>query len=500
MSLRSRLVLSVLGMLTLGLFLSAGATFGALQDWRGDRTDDVMAVIAAEAGRRPVTSDGDFLKQLVPTSDTGPVWRTLTERGHIPSFYQLRARDGRIIDTVAFGPRPRLPDPLPQHLWPSTASPENPTGSQFGQVGTERAGGGSAQPNWRIMTARLAGRDRILVLGASTAASDEFTSRTRNVAVITSLAVSLALAGVAHRTIRLQLRPLEKIATTAAAIGAGDLTSRVAGTDPRTEVGRLGGALNAMLVQIEDAFRARERSEDRLRRFVADASHELRTPIATIRGYAELFHRGASTRPDDLANAMHRIESEASRMGHLVDELLLLARLDQGRPLERQPVDLNQLAIDSVHAARAVEPDRPIVLEHNAQVLVCGDAARLRQVLDNLLANVRQHTPPGAPVTVRVAAEAGHVVLDVADRGPGMDDVLRDRVFERFFRGGTTRSPDDGGSGLGLSIVRAVVQAHGGTVQALPGPEGGTLLHVVIPHEEEAAVPGPAIGGGEQPS
>src|SRR5207247_3178255 len=192
--------------------------------------------------------------------------------------------------------------------------------------------------------------------------------------------------------------------------------------DETTEVGRLGMALNTMLSHIESAFEQRRRSEERLRRFVADASHELRTPLTSIRGYAELFRRGAGSRPEDLAKSLANIDAEASRMGVLVDDLLLLARLDQGRPLEREPVDLAELAAEAVDAARTLEPERPIELVAPDELVVVGDPARLRQVLDNLLANVRAHTPPRAGVTVRVARSDGRAAIEIADQGPGLTE------------------------------------------------------------------------------
>ena len=204
----------------------------------------------------------------------------------------------------------------------------------------------------------------------------------------------LALALLAWWVVHLGLRPLEQMGETAGAIAAGDLSRRVETADERTEVGRLGLALNSMLGQIEGAFAERTASEARLRRFVADAAHELRTPLTSIRGYAELFRRGASTRPDDLAKTMRRIEEGAARMGVLVEDLLLLARLDQGRPLDREPVDLTRLTAAAVDDLRVVSPDRPVVYESNGAVVVNGDEHRLRQVLANLLENARTHTPP----------------------------------------------------------------------------------------------------------
>ena len=304
--------------------------------------------------------------------------------------------------------------------------------------------------------------------------------------LITTAAVLAGVGGLALVVVRAGLRPLEDIGETAGAIAEGDLSRRVERAEPRTEVGRLGLSLNAMLAQIQTAFEARQASEDRLRRFVADASHELRTPLTSIRGYAEMFRRGVADRPADLATSMRRIEEESARMGVLVDDLLLLARLDQGRPLEREPVDLAQVAADAVQDARAVEPERPIELHGPDVAVVLGDELRLRQVAANLLANARQHTPPSTPVRVDVRQENGSVVLEVADDGPGLFPEEAAKVFERFYRADPSRNRNQGGTGLGLSIVAAVAQAHGGRAKVESEPGHGARFRVELP----AAVPG----------
>jgi two-component system OmpR family sensor kinase len=239
-----------------------------------------------------------------------------------------------------------------------------------------------------------------------------------------------------------------------------------------------------MLGQIEDAFAERSASEARLRRFISDASHELRTPIAAVSAYAELFDRGARDRPADLERSMTGIQRETRRMGLLVADLLLLARLDQGRPLEAGPVDLTELATEAVDAAHAMEPNRPIELASPAPVTVTGDAERLRQVVDNLLANVRAHTPADAAAFVRVRREGANALLEIEDRGPGLDAEGAAHVFERFYRGDPSRSRDHGGAGLGLAIVAAIVQAHGGSVELESVRGSGTTFRVTLPDRE----------------
>src|SRR5689334_4968209 len=252
------------------------------------------------------------------------------------------------------------------------------------------------------------------------------------VELLVAACVLAALALLAWWVVHLGLRPLQAMGETAGAIAAGDLSRRVEPADEYTEVGRLGLALNSMLGQIEQAFAERTASEARLRRFVADASHELRTPLTSIRGYAELFRRGASTRPDDLAKAMQRIEEAAARMGVLVEDLLLLARLDQGRPLEYQSVDLTRVAGAAVDDLRVTSPDRSVNFESNGAVIVNGDENRLRQVLANLLENARTHTPPSTPIEVKVAVVGDDALIEVRDEGPGMSEDDAARAFERF--------------------------------------------------------------------
>jgi two-component system, OmpR family, sensor kinase len=302
--------------------------------------------------------------------------------------------------------------------------------------------------------------------------------------LLVSLGVVGAIVGLGLWLVRLSLRPLARIEQTAGAIAGGDLSRRIEDANDRTEVGRLSAALNAMLGQIERAFAERTASEQRLRRFVGDASHELRTPLASVQAYAELFERGARDRPEDLARAMAGIEREAQRMGVLVDDLLLLARLDQGRPLERKEVDLAEVARDAVDVARVLDPERPLELEAPDPVVVDGDPERLRQVIDNLLANVRAHTPPATAAKVTVACENGSALLEVADEGPGLTDEQADRVFERFYRGESSRTREEGGTGLGLAIVAAIAQAHDGSVELVRGNGAGAAFRVALPARE----------------
>lgn len=294
-------------------------------------------------------------------------------------------------------------------------------------------------------------------------------------------AILATLGLVTFWVLRLGVRPVQKMTATAKAIGEGDLSQRIPDTVPGTEAGELGLALNHMLGRIEEAFDERAKSEDRLRQFVADASHELRTPVTTIRGYAELYRMGGLEDEHDLSEAMRRTEQEATRMGQLVADLLDLARLDQGRPLNLGPVDLSALATDAAADARAVEPDRPIEVEAPPTATVVGDEAHLRQIIANLVGNARVHTDPGTPVTIRVKPGDDHVVLEVADQGPGMAPEVAAHAFERFYRADPARTRHRGGSGLGLAIVAGTVAAHGGTVGLDSAPGAGTTVRVTLP-------------------
>jgi two-component system, OmpR family, sensor kinase len=311
-------------------------------------------------------------------------------------------------------------------------------------------------------------------------------------------ALALFLTGfIGTGWVRLSLRPLRRVTATAAEVARLPLASevdvpqRVPDADPRTEVGQLGAAFNRMLGHVENALARRQASEARLRRFAADASHELRTPLAAIRGYAELARRHPDTLPPDVAHALDRVESESARMSALVEDLLLLARLDAGRPLESRPVDLTRLAIDVTSDARAAGPDHRWQLElPEGPVLVPGDDQRLHQALANLLSNARTHAPAGTTVTVAVgsAPDRGAAELSVTDDGPGIPAELQPDLFERFVRGDSSRSRAAGSTGLGLSIVAAVVAAHHGTVGVTSQP-GRTRFLITLPLLPDPATP-----------
>jgi two-component system, OmpR family, sensor kinase len=357
---------------------------------------------------------------------------------------------------------------------------------------------------WRMVTTSLP-NGSVLMLAQDMSGVDRAVSRLIWIEVLVGAAVLVLAGALGAASVRFSLRPLVRIEHTAEAIASGDLTRRVPEPDPaaaNTEVGRLATALNTMLAQIEAAFtdravseeRARH-SEERMRQFVADASHELRTPLTTIRGFAELYRQGAARAPEHTGDLMRRIENEAARMGLLVEDLLLLARLDQERPLRHARVVLPVLLTDAVEAARAVAPERPIALEipeRADRIVVDGDEARLRQVYANLLGNALTHTPPGTPVTVRLHADGDTAVTEVVDEGPGLSTEQADRVFERFYRADTARGrpvtgrTESAGTGLGLAIVAALVAAHRGTVEVDSAPGRGATFRVTLPLADRA--------------
>ena len=477
-SLRGRLLAGLVLLVAFGLLVSAAATYLALQTYLVQRLDDQLKTDRLTAvgalgssgpgGGGPGGRSGDH---GTPQAQFPP--------GTYGAFYSpdgrtLLSESGFTLDGSAPTSRPRLPDPVPH------AGPDVPVINTYPATGGGRV---------RVLTESVdgAGND-ILVLAFPLADVETTLNQLLLLEAFISTAVLIGLALLAWRVIGIGLRPLETMGETAAAIAGGDLSRRVEPATTGTEIGRLGLALNAMLARIEESFAEKTEVERQLRRFVADASHELRTPLTSIRGYAEMLRRGAADSPEDAATARRRIEEESVRMSILVDDLLLLARLDQGRPLERKPVDLEKIARDACDDARAVAPRRQISLLRDGTLTVVGDDLRLRQVVGNLVRNAIIHTPPATPIEVELATADGHVLLSVVDHGPGLPPGEEKRIFEPFHRADPGRSRDRGGSGLGLSIVAAVVSAHGGTVEALPTEGGGATFRLELPLVPKAEV------------
>ncbi|MDQ6613760.1 MAG: HAMP domain-containing histidine kinase [Actinomycetota bacterium] len=473
MSLRGRLLLAAAAMVALALLVADLATYAQLRSYlfgQVDRDLNSAQVTIADA----INHDhfpGVLLSGLI----------------------QVRNSDDDIICCTGLN-QPSVSLPAHITLKPNRHLPDDPT---FFNAPSADPGVG----RYRVRASALASGGQLIVA----LPLDQVGKTLHHQARVDLAVTAFALIGVVVLglwLVRLSLRPLQEMEDAAGAIAEGEFGRRVPGDTDATEVGRLARTLNVMLTRIQEAFAARDaterqlrQSEERLRRFVADASHELRTPVAAVGAYAELFERGAANRPEDLARVLAGIRSETVRMGELVEDLLLLARLDEGRPLEQQPVELVGLVAEAVGAAGAVGPDWPVRLQANHTVEVTGDAARLRQVVDNLLANVRSHTPRGTATVVRVGERDGSGVIEVSDDGPGLPSVDSGRVFERFYRADPSRSRQFGGAGLGLAIVAAIVAAHGGTVAATATPGGGATLTVWLPTVPGPAMPGPAMPG-----
>jgi two-component system OmpR family sensor kinase len=326
--------------------------------------------------------------------------------------------------------------------------------------------GKDGEPDIRALAQMLPTGMGSVIVADSLEKVDKTLSQLRFLFLILGLIALITIAMAARWIIALGLRPLEAVEDTAEAIAAGDLSARLPAAKPDTEVGRLTTSLNTMLARIEESFTARVESENKLRRFVADASHELRTPLTAIRGFAELHRQGAVAGEEKTKELINRIEKESVRMSSLVEDLLLLARLDQSRELAKEPVDLNTLITEAVASARAAGPNHPIEIKLEAsEIFVLGDSQRIHQVIANLLANARTHTPNGTEISITAMQGASETTIAVSDKGPGLSKADQDRIFERFYRADPSRVRNSGeGSGLGLSIVDAVMKAHGGYV------------------------------------
>ncbi len=462
MSLRLRLLALVAGLAIVALVAAEAATYIALRSFLYSQID------------RTVSHSVDVLGDSLAAGNKLNAMDLATLVSTTPGLYVGDLAKDRQITWQALGvARGAHPAPAPSlgHLGAVADNDEAPPI-------TVDARSGDLQ--YRVAVEPI-GANQALLLAAPLDNIDDTLARLLTIEVIVA---GIAIAGVLAAgawLITVSLRPLSRIERTASAIAAGDLSHRVEDARPTTEVGRLALAFNAMIARIEAAFAEQSESERVLRQFVADASHELRTPLTVVRAYAELFDRGARYRPDDLERAMGGIQREAARMSLLVDDLLLLARLDQHPEVIRRDVDLVEVAHLAADASHAIDPERTITVVAPESAIVRGDPDALRRVVDNLLGNVRSHTPPGTPATVRVTPKDTHVMLEVADRGPGLPPDLAAHVFERFSRGDASRSRDAGGSGLGLAIVAAIVDAHGGSVSVTTTEGAGATFAAILP-------------------
>ncbi|GAA3095228.1 two-component system OmpR family sensor kinase [Kribbella aluminosa] len=492
--LRVTIVVVLLALVVLALAASGVLSTTIMRGYLIDRVDEQLQQTAeplshAKPDRRPL-----------PPGAGGPVRRQL------PSVFVVQFSNSEgVSDNGPVGSRIAETEPLPK-LPTLNLNQVRALGAKPFDVGAQSGGA-----KWRVLAVETDDGTGSVMVAQSLKEMDYTIQRLVGIQAAAGVILLVLLAGVGTFVVRRSLRGLEDVEHTAVAIAGGDLSRRVPQRDPRTEVGRLSLALNQMLGQIETAFAQRtaseaaarrsedvaRRSEDvarqseeaarqsehRMRRFVADASHELRTPLTSIRGFAELSRQRGDTTDSDT---MRRIEDEAKRMGLLVDDLLLLARLDQQRPLRMESVDLLPIAADALHNAQAIQPDRPLsltILPDSEAPVVEGDEARLRQVLGNLVSNALNYTPVDAPITVSVGTRGTEAILEVSDTGPGLSEEQKARVFERFYRADTARTRTTGGSGLGLSIVAALVAAHKGHVTTTnTTPHGATFtVHLPLP-------------------
>ncbi|SCE94903.1 two-component system, OmpR family, sensor kinase [Micromonospora coriariae] len=498
--LRVKLVTSVLALVAVALLVISSLTAYFLRNYLQGQVD----------GQIRSTAQG--LGQLLPKLRSGQI------NAMLPSDYVVSLADEQRVYRAIYDDISLDPEQLPTF-------PDSRDGFEDleGEPRTVLSHDGFTR--WRVYYAAQPDGS-VLAVGQPLTEVDRAVKQLVWIDLLVGGAVLIMLASVGAAIVRTSLKPLVEIERTAGAIAGGDLTRRVPDPEegqehPTSELGRLSRALNAMLTQIEAAFTARaasetaarsaesaardaafaaqasearaRRSEERMRQFVADASHELRTPLTTIRGFAELYRQGAARAPEQTAGLLRRIEDEAARMGLLVEDLLLLARLDRERPLSLAPVELPVLASDAVQAARAIDPDRRIELEiepGSGPLVVFADDARLRQVIGNLVTNALTHTPPDAEITLRLRAEPGNLaVVEVSDTGPGLSPEQAERVFERFYRADaarTRRADGNTGTGLGLAIVAALVAAHHGAVEVVETPGGGATFRVRLPQVPQA--------------
>jgi len=503
-TLRSRLLLLLIGLVAAGLVIADAVTYTQLRSFLLARVDPQLQVSSYTLGRALEATNGisaplSFLPadgSRPPTSFPAPAGGRLprgdlgapTAHGFHPSgggleptgtVGELLGPHGRLVGkalSIVYTGRaptmPALPHPLPAAAAQGYAI--------FDATGSDGAA-------YRVIARPLHDRGLTVVVAIPLSDVEDTLGRLLLIELLVSAAVLGALAVLSWWIVRRELRPLEDMAGAAGEIAGGELGRRVSPANSHTEVGRLGLALNAMLGEIEEAFAAQSASEDRLRRFLADASHELRTPLTSIRGYAELFDLGAKDRPGDLATSMRHIRHEADRMSVLVDDLLLLARLNRERPLDLGPVDVVAVLRRATEAAHLLSPDHPVVLDAPDHLVMTCDADRFRQVADNLVTNALNHSPDRAPVEVTLQPGLGDVTLLVRDHGAGVAPEDAELIFEPFHRADFARARAEGGAGLGLAIVATIARAHGGAVGVRGAAGGGAEFWVRLPADPQAS-------------
>ena len=484
-SLRNRLVLGVVILSTLGFIASGVVAQKQIESFLIHQIDDQLINVGSGALPRVnlagIVDDDEYQERRGrPEQDDDDVPQTPLDR--VPTSTSLTLLDGNGAVVGGIGGdlnRVSVRDYIAGYTPTEVAEFE-------GRPFTIKAKG----ENFRVLALPLPSNLGSVAIAQSLDDIDRTLSRLQWLFFLIGFVI-VGLIALASRTmIKVGLKPLSDVENTAEKIAAGDLSARLPDAKPTTEVGRLTTSLNTMLARIEESFTVRKTSEDKLRRFVADASHELRTPLTAIRGFAELHRQGAVAGEEDTKQLLARIEGESLRMGSLVEDLLLLARLDQAREMENLPVDIAQVTKDAVASAQVAGPEHPISLIGDADELyTLGDQHRIHQVIANLLANARTHTPVGTPITVSIAQSSDGVRIGVTDAGPGLSDEDQKRIFERFYRADSSRVRIDGeGSGLGLSIVDAVMKAHGGSVSVSSEIGKGSTFTLFFPQQTEVEI------------
>ena len=481
-SLRNRLVLGVVILSTLGFIASGVVAQNQLKSFLIHQIDDQLINVGSGALPRVnlagIVDDDEYQERRGrPERDDDDVPQTPLDRVPTSTSLTLLDSNGAVVGGIGGDlNRVSVRDYIAGYTPTEVAEFE-------GRPFTIKAKG----ENFRVLALPLPSNLGSVAIAQSLDDVDRTLSRLQWLFFLIGFVI-VGLIALASRTmIKVGLKPLSDVENTAEKIAAGDLSARLPDAKPTTEVGRLTTSLNTMLARIEESFTVRKTSEDKLRRFVADASHELRTPLTAIRGFAELHRQGAVAGEEDTKQLLARIEGESLRMGSLVEDLLLLARLDQAREMENLPVDIAQVTKDAVASAQVAGPGHPISLVGDLDELyTLGDQHRIHQVIANLLANARTHTPVGTPITVSIAQSSDGVRIAVADAGPGLSEEDQKRIFERFYRADSSRVRIDGeGSGLGLSIVDAVMKAHGGTVSVNSEIGKGSTFTLFFPQQTE---------------
>jgi signal transduction histidine kinase len=483
-SLRVRLIVAVGVVALLALVLADVAVYASLRSYLYRQVDSTLQVAqqSIETAATPPSGADSPGTGASPGGGEEPGGASFCALGRESApgmFIEVLTPTGRVVngdECPAFAPGHKAYSPrLTAVVTSSSGTQTSQAVAGYSTVASTTSGG----PTFVVHVVPLRGGDLLVVADPTSGLASTLDRLLLLELSVTGAALAVAVL-VGLWLVRLGLRPLRDVVRTAEAITDGDLVHRVPHANSRTEMGRVAEALNVMLARIQSGFDELQASKTRLRRFVSDASHELRTPIAAVSAYAQLFSDAAAHGSDDMGRVMSGIEHETGRMARLVEDLLVLARLDEQPPPESELVELVGLVMESVQTARVMGPQWPISFEAGDVVEVMGDPVALRQVIDNLLKNVRAHTPEGTATVVRVRQDGARAVVEVEDEGPGLPEGDTALVFERFFRSDPSRSRDTGGAGLGLAIVASIVKAHGGSVEVGKGKSGGALFRVVL--------------------